>query len=87
MKKSTFFLLLPETDSEDEAKRAEMVATAPSGPVWKGFKEAVRCLEEEGGAVEVKEGDGTQVEAAVQEEGRSRTSSGSTRLPFVFKST
>lgn len=64
-----------------------MVAIAPKEPGWKDFKDAVRFLEEEGGTVEAKEGDGAQEEMNREEEGRSRTSAGSTRLRFVLKST
>lgn len=64
-----------------------MVVIAPKGPGWKRFKDAVRFLDEEGGTVEVEEGDDTQVEMNREEEGRSRTSTGSTQLRFVFKST
>lgn len=87
MKTQVFCLLLLETDGEHTAQRAETVAIG-----WEDFKEALRFLEEGGGTVEVKEGGDTRAEMDREEEGqsdtgRSRTSSGSTRLRFVFKST
>lgn len=62
-----------------------MVVIAPKGPGWKDIKDAARFLNEGGETAEVKEGD----EMNKEEEGRSdtgwgRTSSGSTRLRFVF---
>lgn len=68
-----------------------MVAIAPKEPGWKDFKDAVRFLDEEGGTVEAKEGDGAQEmnreEEVRSDTRRSRTSAGSTRLRFVLKST
>lgn len=69
-----------------------MVAIAPREPGWEDFKDAGRFLDEKGRTVEVKESDDTQLEMNREEEGRSdtrrrRTSSGSTPLRFVFKST
>lgn len=71
--------------------RAEMVAIAPKGPVRKVLKGAAVCLDEEGGAVEVKGGGNTQEETKREEEGRSdagrsRPPPGSTQLRFVFRS-
>lgn len=86
-KNTSFCLLFPDPDSEHKANWAEMVIE-PKGPGWKDFKDTVRFLDEEEETLVVKEGDEmTREEKGRRNTGRSRTSSGSTRLRFVFKLT